>query len=68
LEYNFGHGQEHLAACLLTLNLLASLVHTVLQLTDPAYGQLRHKRGTRKGFFQVLNVKWLDVTRQIIVG
>ena len=31
LEHNFGHGQQHLAACLLTLNLLAFLFHTVLQ-------------------------------------
>lgn len=30
LEHNFGHGQEHLASFLLTLNLLAFLFHTVL--------------------------------------
>jgi len=52
LEHNFGHGQKHLAACLLTLNLLAFLFHTVLHLTDVAYQQIRHKRGPRKGFFQ----------------
>jgi hypothetical protein len=52
LEHNFGHGQEHLASFLLTINLLAFLFHTVLQLTDLAYQQIRHKRGTRKGFFQ----------------
>lgn len=52
LEHNFGHGQEHLASCLLTLNLLAFLFHTVLHLTDLAYRQIRYKRGTRKGFFQ----------------
>jgi hypothetical protein len=52
LEHNFGHGQEHLAASLLTLNLLAFLFHTVLHLTDEAYQQIRKKRGTRKGFFQ----------------
>ena len=52
LEHSFGHGQEHLASCLLTLNLLAFLFHTVLHLTDLAYGQIRYKRGTRKGFFQ----------------
>lgn len=32
LEHNFGHGQHHLASCLLTLNLLAFLFHTVLLL------------------------------------
>lgn len=52
LEHNFGHGQEHLAAGLLTLNLLAFLFHTVLHLTDQAYQKIRQKRGTRKGFFQ----------------
>ena len=52
LEHNFGHGQHHLAATLLTLNLLAFLFHTVLHLVDDPYQQIRHKRGTRKGFFQ----------------
>jgi hypothetical protein len=52
LEHNFGHGQHHLAACLLTLNLLAFLFHTVLHLVDESYQQIRDKRGTRKGFFQ----------------
>jgi hypothetical protein len=52
LEHNFGHGEEHLAACLLTLNLLAFLFHTVLHLVDHAYQKIRQKRGTRKGFFQ----------------
>jgi hypothetical protein len=52
LEHNFGHGQEHLATGLLTLNLLAFLFHTVLHLTDQAYQKIRQKRGTRKGFFQ----------------
>lgn len=52
LEHNFGHGQQHLAALLLTLNLLAFLFHTVLQLTDAPYQQIRQRRGTRTGFFQ----------------
>ncbi|MEL6629355.1 MAG: ISNCY family transposase [Bacteroidota bacterium] len=52
LEHNFGHGQQHLSAYLLTLNLLAFLFHTVLQLTDKPYQQIRQQRGTRKGFFQ----------------
>ena len=36
LEHNFGHGQQHLAALLLSLNLLAFLLHTALTLTDAA--------------------------------
>jgi len=52
LEHNFGHGQQHLATVLLTLNLLAFLFHTVLHLVDASYQQIRQKRGTRKGFFR----------------
>jgi hypothetical protein len=52
LEHNFGHGQQQLSATLLTLNLLAFLFHTVLQLVDQAYQKIRKRRGTRKGFFQ----------------
>jgi hypothetical protein len=39
LGHSFGHGQAHLAASLLTLNLLAFLFHTVLDLTDLALGR-----------------------------
>jgi hypothetical protein len=51
-EHNFGHGKHHLSATLLTLNVLAFLFHTVLQLVDERYQAMRKKRGTRKGFFQ----------------
>jgi hypothetical protein len=52
LEHNFGHGQQHLASLLLTLNLLAFLFHTVLHLVDKSYQKIRLQRGTRQGFFQ----------------
>lgn len=52
LEHNFGHGQKHLSSTLLSLNLLAFLFHTVLQLIDSSYQEIRRKRGTRSGFFQ----------------
>jgi hypothetical protein len=52
LEHNFGHGQQHLAMTLLTLNVLAFLLHTVLHLVDASYQRIRQQRGTRKGFFQ----------------
>lgn len=52
LEHNFGHGEKHLSSILLTLNLLAFLFHSVLQLLDSSYQMIRNKRGTRKGFFQ----------------
>jgi hypothetical protein len=37
LEHNFGHGTQHLAAVLVTLNLLAFLFHTVFGLVDAKY-------------------------------
>lgn len=51
LEHNFGHGKQHLATLLLSLNLLAFLSHTVLALTDATYQQIRHALGARKTFF-----------------
>jgi hypothetical protein len=62
LEHNFGHGQQHLSMVLLTLNLLAFLVHTVLQLVDERYQRARQQRGTRKGFFQDL----LSLTKYLL--
>jgi hypothetical protein len=54
LEHNFGHGKQHLASFLLTLNLLAFLFHTVLHLVDHPYQQIRLHLGTRKRFFNDL--------------
>ena len=51
LEHNFGHGKEHLASLLLSLNLLAFLLHTALTLTDAAYQQIRQTLGARRTFF-----------------
>lgn len=54
LEHNFGHGKEYLSQLLLTLNLIAFLFHTVLQLVDQAYQLIREKLRTRKNFFNDL--------------
>jgi hypothetical protein len=51
LEHNFGHGKQFLASLLLSLNLLAFLLHTLLDLTDTLYQQVRRELGTRKTFF-----------------
>jgi hypothetical protein len=51
LEHNFGHGKHHLATFLLTLNLLAFLLHTVLHLVSPRYLLLRKELATRETFF-----------------
>lgn len=53
-EHNFGHGAQHLATFLLTLNLLAFLFHTVLDLADAKYKLLRTKLRVRKIFFDDL--------------
>jgi hypothetical protein len=54
IEHNFGHGSQHLASLLLSLNLLAFLFHTVLDLVDEQYRAIRQTLGTRRRFFQDL--------------
>lgn len=51
LEHNFGHGQQHLASLLATLNILAFLYHTFLSFTDQNYQLIRSVLPTRKTFF-----------------
>jgi hypothetical protein len=51
LEHNFGHGKNHLSSLLLTFNLLAFLFHTVLEMMDSKYAQIREDLPTRKTFF-----------------
>jgi len=51
LEHNFGHGKHHLSNLLLTLNLLAFLFHTVLEIFDDTYRRIREDLPTRKTFF-----------------
>lgn len=54
IEHNFGHGNQHLASLLLSLNLLAFLFHTVLDLVDEQYRAIRQALGRRQTFFQDL--------------
>ena len=51
LEHNFGHGQQYLAMTLITLNLLAFLLHTVSHLVDRTYRLVREELGRRDTFF-----------------
>ena len=51
LEHNFGHGKYHLSNLLLTLNLLAFLFHTALEMFDDTYRRIRDDLPTRKTFF-----------------
>jgi hypothetical protein len=50
-KHNFGHGGKHLANTLLTLNILAFLVHTVQDITQRLYHELRQALGRRDTFF-----------------
>jgi hypothetical protein len=52
LEHNFGHGQQYLAAFMLSLNLLAFLFHTVLEWSDEKYALLRRVLARRQTFFE----------------
>jgi len=54
LEHNFGHGQQHLSAVLVTLNLLAFAIHTVCDLAEGVWCQAREALGPRARFFQTL--------------
>ena len=51
LEHNFGHGNKYLSQLMLTLNLLAFLFHTVLDVTDEKYKLIRNELPTRQTFF-----------------
>jgi len=52
LEHNFGHGKKHLASLLMTMNLLAFGLHTLLELADQSYRLIRATVGARRTFFQ----------------
>ena len=54
LEHHYGHGKQHLAAVLLTLNLLAFLFHTRLGWVDPKYHRVRQALAARQTVFQDL--------------
>ena len=54
LEHNFGHGKQYLSSILITLNLLAFLLHTLLWLTEPAAHAIRAELGNLQTF-------WTDV-------
>ncbi len=76
LEHNFGHGNQHLANFLLTLNLLAFLFHTLLDLLDEQYQRLRHHLVARRDFFNDLRAllryllfdNWHHLMRFMLIG
>jgi hypothetical protein len=54
IEHNFGHGQNNLSMSFFLLNLLAFLVHQILQLTDRLYQQCRRSFSSRIEFWNQL--------------
>lgn len=54
LEHNFGHGKKHLSSLLMTMNLLAFALHTLLDISDASYRLVRAAVGARRKFFQHL--------------
>lgn len=76
LEHNFGHGEQHLANFLLTLNLLAFLFHTLLDLLDEQYQALRQELVVRQDFFNDLRAllrymlfdNWQHLMHFMLVG
>ncbi len=53
-KHNFGHGKHHLSSLLASLNILAFLVHTVLEWFDQCYALVRNSLASRKTFFDDL--------------
>jgi hypothetical protein len=51
LQHNFGHGEKELSNFLMTLNIVAFLFHTVLELHDARYRLLRQTLVRRDTFF-----------------
>ena len=51
LEHNYGHGKKYLTQVLATMNLLAFLFHTILEMTHEIYLILRHGFGKRENLF-----------------
>ena len=64
LEHNFGHGENHLCELLLSLNLLAFLFHTVLDLVNYIYQKVREILVTRTTLFKdirtLLKYLWFE--------
>lgn len=51
LEHNYGHGRNHLASLLATMNILAFLFHTMLEFMNKTYQLLRVALGRRDTLF-----------------
>ncbi len=52
LEHNFGHGKQYLSMFLATLNIIAFLFHSILELHNHIYQKIRKNLGTRVALFE----------------
>ena len=76
LEHNFGHGDNHLAATLATLNMLAFAMHTVCDTLETLWQAARKSLGARYNFFNHIRTivcymvfpKWAALIRCMISG
>ncbi len=71
LEHNFGHGQHNLCEMLLSLNLLAFLFHSALELANSLYQKLRALVGSRRSFFNdiraLLKYFWFETWSDLLI-
>jgi len=71
MEHSYGHGKQYLSMFLATLNIIAFLFHSVLELYDVGYQKIRKHFGARARLFdyikytlmQFLFKGWEDFTR-----
>ena len=76
LEHNFGHGDNHLATVLVTLNLLAFAIHTVCDLLEASWRAARKVTAARYRFFDHIRTivcylvfpNWDALMRTLISG
>jgi hypothetical protein len=54
LDHSFGHGKQHLAALLVTLNLLAFAFHTLCDHGEEWWRRARSKVSSRAQFFSTM--------------
>jgi hypothetical protein len=61
VEHNFGHGKQYLSATMLSLNLLAFRLHTVLDWSAEQYALLRQVLARRQTFFEDIRALTRDM-------
>ena len=54
MEHSYGHGKQYLAMFLATLNIIAFLFHSILELYDLAYKKIRQHVGAKVRLFDYI--------------